>query len=291
MDVVNQILSGENEKNAASQLQVEKEVDVEIDEGTLMISDYNVLQLKNGNLESNLKALTRDNVQLLVNKVWTLPTKCVEEVIVAELPKPTYILPRARKLPKPKPLTKWQQFAKDKGIRSKKKGKSKLKWDDLLQKWTPTYGFRRAEAEKQKEWLIECKEDGKPKEDPFAAIKTAKNEKKAKNELQRLRNLAKAKKVKVPKVGLPSTEHFRDAKQLSKGAKVAEVSTASLGRFNENPKKNPPQKVKSGRVSKKKKQKQSGQMKESTAKTSKKPKGGKGNRDFRRKVGGRKRRQ
>lgn len=47
-----------------------------------------------------------------------------------------------------------------------------------------------------------------------------KTEKKAKNELQRLRNLAKAKKIKIPKVGLPSTEHFKDSKQLSVGAKV-----------------------------------------------------------------------
>lgn len=69
---------------------------------------------------------------------------------------------------------------------------------------------------------------------------------------------------------------------------VAEVSNASLGRFNEIPKK---QGVKSGKVTKKKKKtKITGQMKESAAKTSKKPKGGKGNRDFRKKVGGRKRR-
>lgn len=224
MDVVNQILNSESEKNAELQklINVEKEVDVEIDEGTLLVSDYNTLTIKSGSksLESDLQALTRDNTQLLVNKIWALPTKTVEEVIVAELPKPKYVLPRSRKLPKPKQLTKWEQFAKEKGIKKNKKAKSKLKWDDLLQKWTPAYGFKRAEAERQKEWLVECKEDGKPVEDPFAAIKTSKVEKKAKNELQRLRNLAKAKKIKIPKVGLPSTEHFKDSKQLSVGAKV-----------------------------------------------------------------------
>ena len=223
MDIVNQILSGQSEKNSdwQKQLNPEKEIDVEIDEGTLLVSDYNPIHLKpKTNWEPTLQAITRDNVQLLINKVWTLPTKCVEEVIVAELPKAKYVLPRSRKVPKPKALTKWEQFAKEKGIKKKKRDKAKLKWDDILQKWTPTYGFRRAEADQQKEWLVECKEDGKPVEDPFQAIKTAKNEKKAKNELQRLRNLAKAKKVKIPKVGLPSTEHFKDAKQLSTGAKV-----------------------------------------------------------------------
>lgn len=69
---------------------------------------------------------------------------------------------------------------------------------------------------------------------------------------------------------------------------MAQVSTASLGRFNETPKKENLRKVKKGKVSKKKKK--SGQMKESASKTSKKPKSGKGNRDFRQKVGGKKRR-
>lgn len=222
MDLVNQILDNDEERDA--DLNVQKEIDVDIDEGTLLVSDYNALNLKPGagglNLEMSLKALTRGNVQLLVNKVWALPTKCIDDTIVAELPKPNYVLPRSRKLPKPKPLTKWQQFAKEKGLRVKKKGSSKLKWDDLLQKWTPAYGFRKAEADKQKEWLVECNEEGKPNEDPFAAIKVAKTERKAKNELQRLRNLAKAKNLKIPKVGLPSSEHFKDAKQLSTGAKV-----------------------------------------------------------------------
>lgn len=326
-ELLNNLLSGKNEKTPA----IEREVDVDIDEGTLLISDYNVLNLKtNKNLETTLEKRTRDNTQLLINNIWSLTTKCIDDIIVAELPKPKYVLPRSRKLPKPKALTKWQQFAKEKGINSKKKGRSKLKWDDLLQKWTPAYGFKKAQADMQKEWLVECKADGKPIEDPVAALKTSKSEKKAKNELQRLRNLAKAKKVKIPKVGLPSTEHFKDAKQLSTGAKVfilktflsqsiimnlfvnkyriywkkissrnndiyelfifqvAEVSTASLGRFTEVPKK---QGVKGGKVTKKKKKtKKTGQMKESAAKTPKKPKGGKGNRDFRKKVGGRKRR-
>lgn len=80
-----------------------------------------------------MKNLTRDNVQLIVNKIWELPTERVEEAIVAKLPNPTFVLPRARKVPKPKPLTKWEEFAKKKGITKKKKGTSKLKWDEVLQ--------------------------------------------------------------------------------------------------------------------------------------------------------------
>lgn len=82
--------------------------------------------------DSYLKDLTRDNVQLLINKIWELPVERVDEAIVATLPKPEYILPRSRVIPKPKPLTKWQQFAKEKVIRTKKKGRSKVKWDEEL---------------------------------------------------------------------------------------------------------------------------------------------------------------
>jgi len=82
--------------------------------------------------DSYLKSLTRGNLQLLINDIWELPVERVDEAIVAILPEPKYILPRSRVIPKPKALTKWQQFAKEKGIQSKKKGRSKLQWDEEL---------------------------------------------------------------------------------------------------------------------------------------------------------------
>jgi regulator of ribosome biosynthesis len=78
-----------------------------------------------------LKDLARDNTQLLLNKIWELPTERVEEAIVAKLPAPTFVLPREKPLPKPKPLTKWQKFAQEKRITKTKK--SKLAWDEILQ--------------------------------------------------------------------------------------------------------------------------------------------------------------
>lgn len=76
-------------------------------------------------------ALARDNTQLLINKIWTLPFERADDVIIAKLPKPTYALPREKPAPKPKALTKWEQYAKDKGI--KKQKKTKLVWDELVQ--------------------------------------------------------------------------------------------------------------------------------------------------------------
>ena len=65
-----------------------------------------------------------------MNKIWELPTEKVEEAIVVKLQAPTFTLPREKPLPKPKPLTKWQKYAQEKGITKTKK--SKLTWDQTL---------------------------------------------------------------------------------------------------------------------------------------------------------------
>lgn len=117
-----------------------------------------------------------------------------------------------RSVPKPKPLTKWQQFAKEKGIQKKKK--AKLSWDEQLKKWIPLYGFKRAKAQRDKDWVIEVPENANPFEDQFAKKLEAKSERVAKNELQRLRNIARARKIKVPRMGM-LTPDVSSAKDVS----------------------------------------------------------------------------
>jgi len=53
--------------------------------------------------------------------------------------------------------------------------------------------------------VIEVPGNADPFEDQFEKKMKEKSEKVAKNEFQRLRNLAKAKNIKVPKVGLAPT--------------------------------------------------------------------------------------
>ncbi|OAD52408.1 Ribosome biogenesis regulatory protein like protein [Eufriesea mexicana] len=234
MDIVNSILEKYTQKkDTCKSTIVNKDVEVETDVGSLLVLDFNSVNLKvmRSQSEQYLKSLTRDNVQILINKIWELPTERIDEVIVAKLPKQEFVLPRSRQIPKPKPLTKWQQFAKEKGIKSKQKNKSKLKWDEELQKWLPTFGYKHNKAMEQKEWLVEVNDEGKAMEDPFAAAKEAKEERKSKNELQRLRNIAKTKNIKIPKVGLPTREHFSDSQQLSQAMTIARTSTASVGKF------------------------------------------------------------
>lgn len=89
----------------------------------LMIFGYISIETYRTDKEQYLADLTRDNVQLIVNQLWEQPTERVEECIVARLPAPSFVLPRARKCPVPRPLTKWEQFAQEKGIRKTKKDK------------------------------------------------------------------------------------------------------------------------------------------------------------------------
>ncbi|XP_014486293.1 PREDICTED: ribosome biogenesis regulatory protein homolog [Dinoponera quadriceps] len=234
MDVVKSILGDKGtESDPSKTTKVHKDVELDIDLGTLLATDYNTLDVKTLRSKPNsyLKTLTRDNVQLLINKIWELPVERLEDAIVAKLPKPEYVLPRSLAIPKPKPLTKWQQFAKEKGIQTKKKGRSKLKWDKELKKWVPTYGYERAKAQEQKEWLIETKDNANPNDDPFTKAKEAKQERQSKNELQRLRNIARSKNIKLPRVGLPTRDHFPSSHQLSEALTVARTSTASVGKF------------------------------------------------------------
>lgn len=85
---------------------------------------YNLLtEHHRSNRDEYLLNLTRDNTQLLLNEIWELPTERVEETVVAKLPAPKYKIPRSRRIPVPKPLTKWQKFAQDKGIKKKKRDK------------------------------------------------------------------------------------------------------------------------------------------------------------------------
>lgn len=57
-----------------------------------------------------------------------------------------------------------------------------------------------------------------------------KNERVAKNEVQRLKNIARAQKVKMPRAGIMATESS-SSKELLTAATIAKSSTASVGKF------------------------------------------------------------
>ncbi|XP_069816092.1 ribosome biogenesis regulatory protein homolog [Dendropsophus ebraccatus] len=229
---IEQVLA-QAEKDEAEKLRlitVEKELELQYDLGNLLAIDPNPPDLKSfrqQNRAAFLRSLARDNTQLLINQLWTLPTQRVQEAVVATLPEPTTRLPREKPAPKPRAPTRWEEFAKLKGIQKKKK--TNLVWDEVAKEWRRRWGYKRA-RDNTKDWLIEVPATADPAEDQFAKRLNAKKERVAKNELNRLRNLARAHKGKVPGVGLtPSSQPSKE--QLGKALHVAKRSTASAGRF------------------------------------------------------------
>ncbi|EPQ07853.1 Ribosome biogenesis regulatory protein like protein [Myotis brandtii] len=197
------------ERDEADKLQritVHKELELEFDLGNLLASDRNPpTGLRRGEPipEAELRALARDNTQLLINQLWQLPTERVEEAL---------------------------QFARLKGIRPKKK--TNLVWDEVSGQWRRRWGYQRARDD-TKEWLIEVPGSADPLEDQFAKRIQAKKERVAKNELNRLRNLARAHKTRLPSsAGMHPTGH-QSKQELGRALQVARVSTASVGRFQE----------------------------------------------------------
>jgi regulator of ribosome biosynthesis len=92
--------------------------------------------------EAALADAARAMTQSLVNELFQLPAEAVKGGRLAALPAPTTRLPREKPLPRPKPLTKWQQFAQQKGIVKRKR--SKLVFDEDQKEWRRRFGYKRA---------------------------------------------------------------------------------------------------------------------------------------------------
>ena len=195
----------------------------------------------------DLLSRARDGVQSLVNKIFTLPiTRDPEYGPLASLPAFTTKLPREKSMPKPKPMTKWEKFAKQKGIQSKKK--DKMIFDENIQEWVPRWGYKGANKDLEDQWIHELKNNGNTDMDPAKTAKKERLAKQAKNEKQRLGNLARAAASTASsssggaanKGGLGDANAAKLARAAAREKRKAELeadvlrsraSTASMGRF------------------------------------------------------------
>ncbi|GMT04093.1 hypothetical protein PENTCL1PPCAC_26267, partial [Pristionchus entomophagus] len=218
---------------------VNKVVDPFVDCGRLLLIDRDPIT-EFGN-EDELITRARNNVQFLFNKVWELDKKRVEESIVAVLPKPVFKLPREKPIPEKKAPTRWEEYAKLKGI-APRKHRNKKVFDETSGEWKPRFGFRRGN-DNTKDWCIEVPDNRPDDVDMFAERKEAKKERVAKNETQRLKNMARnlqaknSKKANAPlpeeiaRVGLAKEASERSKQDIRVTVDRTRASTASLGKF------------------------------------------------------------
>lgn len=112
---------------------------------------------------------------------------------MASLPAIETVLPREKPLPKPsKELTKWQEFAKRKGIAPKPK-RDRLVYDEEKKDWVPRYGYKGKNKDAEDQWLVEVPADKGSDFNPRAAAKQERVARTKKNEAQRNSNISRVK--------------------------------------------------------------------------------------------------
>lgn len=153
--------------------------------------------------EAYLASVTRDNLQLLINQILSLPIKTTTDthgsstgqdstMTLIQLPEPTTALPREKAIPKDKPKTKWEKFAEIKGIKAKAKD-GKMAYDEEKGEWVPKWGYKGKNKDLDGQWLVEIDEKvkGTPDEliDPRTLARAERKKLVKKNELQHKRNV------------------------------------------------------------------------------------------------------
>lgn len=117
---------------------VDKEDDLQYDLGHLCAFDPSPVDAEalREDREGHLLRTARDNMQLLANQLYGLLAGAQEKSVI-RLPPPVTQLPREKPLPEARQLTRWEKFAKEKGIVKHKR--SKMVWDEVS---GPTAGPR-----------------------------------------------------------------------------------------------------------------------------------------------------
>nr|XP_043636272.1 ribosome biogenesis regulatory protein homolog [Erigeron canadensis] len=216
----------------------------QIDLGNLTAYDP---QFQSSSLPNNREDLVKECIahgtkliQSVADALFNLPASEDASGPVVSLPPPTTKLPREKPLPKPAPPTKWEIFAKKKGIQNKKK--DKLVYDDQTASWKRRHGYDRVNDDNDVP-IIEAKMTDEPGVDPFAKRRLEKKQRVEKQEKNRFHNLKEAAKVgalpshvQLAATALPITGTQTEPRKVSKDelqnvAGMAATSTASGGKF------------------------------------------------------------
>eukprot|EP00327_Prymnesium_parvum_P018752 CAMPEP_0113265360 /NCGR_PEP_ID=MMETSP0008_2-20120614/19457_1 /TAXON_ID=97485 /ORGANISM="Prymnesium parvum" /LENGTH=279 /DNA_ID=CAMNT_0000114167 /DNA_START=27 /DNA_END=866 /DNA_ORIENTATION=+ /assembly_acc=CAM_ASM_000153 len=169
-------------------------------------------------------------MQLLSNKLYELLHAAHDKGAIP-LPPPQFPLPREKPVPEAVPLTRWERFAKEKGIVKKKR--SKMVWDEATQLWAPRYGFGRANNPKEStsDWLVEAKPGDDGSVDPFEAKADERKMRLSKQKKQEERNRLEAAHAASSRSSAINLQKDERRQYLSHSIAAAQVSTASAGRF------------------------------------------------------------
>lgn len=169
----------------------------------------------------------RESIQFIVNRLFALPSERAQFGRLASLPAPTTVVPREKPVPKPKPLTRWESYAKEKGIQKKKK--ERMKFDERAGEFRPIWGYKKAGADDGPP-IMEAGQGDDGSVDPFERKKEEKKDRLKKQSNREKRNAEEA----GGKAHLPISEQpTRNEKRVQSKAALAlaRTATASAGKF------------------------------------------------------------
>jgi len=206
----------------------------------------------------------------LIEALWLLPRERSDAGPLMTLPSYSVLeIPRALPPPPPKVESKWEKFAKERGIALNKEKRSRKVWDEATNSWKFRHGYDKANSTEgdgggsSHKWpIMEVGANDDPYADPWEKQRDAKYERAEKNREKQLKNqeraglLAKGTTNRIIKsrettrktgkaggqkdnnallpVGVPvdlQGNTLRGKPSLTAALKATQSSTASLGRF------------------------------------------------------------
>ncbi|KAA8499246.1 Ribosome biogenesis regulatory protein-like [Porphyridium purpureum] len=176
---------------------------------------------------AQLGALSTSDVEQLVQALFVLPRDTKHRTpghagthgVLVSLPPASTPLPREKPIPRPRELTKWEKFSREKGIAPRKK-RERMLYDEEAGEYRPRFGYKRVGYDQPVQAETVVNRPGK------------KNQ--VKRTLSKAAALAPAPLAALE--GAPSANSGRrvlDKNRLKASLSSAQLSTASAGKFDE----------------------------------------------------------
>lgn len=151
------------QKPAKLPVTVEKPTPYNFDLGLLLANDPNPVAIPaecagdRAALEAHLASVGRDGAQVLINQLLTTcRASSTKDGVLLSLPPPQTALPREKPVPTPKPETKWEAFARRRGIKPKtREQRRNLRYNAETGEWERKWGYKGANKAGQDDPIIE----------------------------------------------------------------------------------------------------------------------------------------
>jgi len=140
--------------------------------------------------EGHLMEKASEGCTQLLADLWKLDSEKTDAGPLAILPSYfTTVTPRALPPPPQKVDTKWEKFAKERGIAPKEKRSRKV-WDDTVGEWAHRTGYQKASSPNDPmSWpIMEVKRNDDPFDDPWEKARDAKKDRVDKNTMNKMKN-------------------------------------------------------------------------------------------------------